>query len=116
MEYFVIALLGVGALAFVASPLFSSKRYLLNIEDMFDLGDERQATYLNSRKQLVYENMRELDFEHEMGKLAEEDYSRLRRGYLMEAQDILRALERIKIKREIEDLIESDVRSRRRTQ
>lgn len=116
MEYFVIALLGVGALVLIASPLFTSKRYLLYMEDMFDFGDERQMNYLNSRKQSVYENIRELDFEYEMGKLAEEDYSRVRQGYLMEAQETLKAIERIKIRKEIEDLIESDVRSRRRTQ
>lgn len=114
MEYFVVTIIAIGGLLFVGSPLFTSKKYALYLEDMFDFGDERQLNYLNARKQLVYENIKELDFEHEMGKLAEEDYTRLRQGYLMEAQEVLKAVDKLKIKEEIEELIEGEVRSRRR--
>src|SRR5262245_64117121 len=37
------------------------------------------------RKETVYENIKDLDFEYKMGKLSDEDYNRLRNDYSNEA-------------------------------
>jgi hypothetical protein len=114
MEVMLIILFAAGATLFVMYPLYSRKRYLYNLEDMFELGDAKTLNFLESKKASVYDNIKELDFEYEMGKLSEEDYSSLRQGYMAEAQEVVKALENLKVKEEIEELIEGEVRSRRK--
>jgi hypothetical protein len=114
MEYVIFSLLVIAGIALVLRPLVGRGKYRFEPEDTFALGDMRQLNYLNAEKTAILENIKELDFEHEMGKLSEEDYSRLRNDYLRETQEVVAAIDRLKIQEEIEELIESDVRNRRR--
>ena len=116
MAYLFIAILTLAAISFIAYPMVSKRRYLHRLEDLFDLGDTKRLNYLHGKKASILDNIRELDFEYEMGKLSEEDYTRLREGYLKEAHDVVGDIDGLKIKEEIEELIESEVRSRRRIQ
>jgi len=115
MEYVVIALIAIALVVFVTYPLFGRQRRLHHIEEAFDTGDAKQLNHLNFRKARIEENLRELDFEHQMGKLSAEDYAALRDGYAKETEEVAKTIERYKIREEIEELIESEVRSRRRT-
>jgi hypothetical protein len=115
MVFAIVMLLAALAIAFVTYPLLA-RRYRYDLEDVFALGDTKQLNYLNSKKALVLENVKELDFEYEMGKLSDGDYARLRAGYLAEAEGVLQALDQLKIREEIEELIEGEVRTRRRTE
>ncbi len=115
MVYTIIAFLTVGALIFIAHPLLA-RRHGIDLEELFDLGDTRQRRYLDGKKVSIMDNLKELDFEYEMGKLSDEDYNRLRQGYLQEAQETIQAIDKLKVREEIEELIESEVRSRRRTE
>lgn len=116
MAYTIIAFLTVGAVIFVAYPLLARKRHLFDLEEIFDLGDTRQRRYLDGKKVSIMANLKELDFEYEMGKLSDEDYNDLRNGYLKEAQDTIQAIDKLKVREEIEELIETEVRTRRRTE
>jgi hypothetical protein len=115
MEYAFMAILTLAAIMVIAYPLVNPRRYLYEIESTLATGDVRQLNYLNSKKELVLSNLKELDFDHDMGKLSEEDYARLRNDYLHEAQDVVQSIDQLKVREEIEYLIEGDVRSRRRT-
>ncbi len=114
MEYVAIMLVAVGVVALIAYPLFGRQRRLYHIEDAFEAGDARQLRHLQIKKARIEENLRELDFEHEMGKLSEQDYAALRDGYAMEAEEVAKAVEKYRTREEIEELIEGEVRSRRR--
>jgi hypothetical protein len=116
MEYVLIAFLAIGALGFIMQPVVTQRKFLYYLEDMFDFGDQKQKAYLNAKKATTLENLKELDFEYEMGKLSDEDYNRLRQDYLREAQESVQGLDKLKMKEEIEQLIEADVRARRRIQ
>lgn len=116
MEYAAIAILSAVAIFLIARPMLSRKRYLYHLEDIFDMRDARQLNYLNSLKMSVLENLKELEFEYEMGKLSDEDYKRLRNDYLREAEDVVQAIDKLKIREEIEELIEREARARRRIQ
>ena len=116
MEYVVVGILLVGAIVLVTHPMLSKQKYLHDVEDLFDLGDTRRLNYLNQRKLNTLENIRELDFDYQMGKLADEDYQHLRDGYMHEAEEIIEAVDKLRIQAEIEELIEEEVRSRRRIQ
>lgn len=114
MAYFLLGILSVASVLFVAYPLYSPKKYLLYIEDIFDIGECKRLSYLHSKKESIYANIKDLEFEYQMGKLSEEDFIALREGYMAEAAAVLRSIEELKIKTEIEELIESEVRSRRK--
>ncbi|NIM19148.1 MAG: hypothetical protein GTO51_02065 [Candidatus Latescibacteria bacterium] len=114
MAYFFLGIFAVVALLFVAQPLLSSKRYLLYLEDMFDFGGERKLDYLDAKKQVIQDNISDLEFEYQMGKLSEEDFDRLRKDCNRETEEVDKAIDALKIKREIEELIESEIDSRRK--
>ena len=84
------------------------------IPSVFEFGDARQRRYLESNKKTILNNMKELDFEFEIGKLSREDYDRLRQDYLAQAQETLQAMDHLRVREEIEQMIENEVRSRRR--
>ena len=114
MELMLIGLLSAAALAFVAYPLVSSKRHLYYLDDMLGAGEQKKLAYLYSRRSVVYDNLRDLDNEFQMGKLSAADHQRLRDGLMAEAGDVVREIDQAHMRREIEDAIESDVRSRRK--
>ncbi len=90
---FVALMLGV--LAFVAAPIYRAGR---------DTGSNHRAVThrladLLQRKETVYANIKELDFDYHMGKLSEEDYQRLRAQYKAEAVEILQQIDRLQGKK-----------------
>ena len=72
------------------------------------------AIHRFKNKKAILNNMKELDFEFEIGKLSREDYDRLRQDYLAQAQETLQAMDHLRVREEIEQMIENEVRSRRR--
>ncbi len=114
MELFVIGLVCAAALAFVAYPLVTPKRYLYYLDDMLGLGEQKKLAYLYSRRVTVYDNLRDLDGEFQMGKLSQPDYDRLRGGLMAEAAEVVKEIDEAHVRREVEDMIEGDARARRK--
>ena len=54
-----------------------------------------RATYLRERRDAVYENLRDLNFEYKAGKLSDADYDTLRASLESEAASILAEIERL---------------------
>ena len=114
MELLAVGILATLALVFVAFPLVTPRRHIYYLEDMLGLGEQKKLNYLYAQRDLSYENIKDLEQEFEMGKLSQEDFTRLRDGLLAEAQEIVRGIDDAHARREIEDLIERDVRAHRR--
>ncbi|MGZ4816269.1 MAG: hypothetical protein ACXVZV_12720 [Terriglobales bacterium] len=57
--------------------------------------EKSRATYLRERKDAVYENLRDLNFEYKAGKLSDADYESLRNSLESEAAAILAEIERL---------------------
>jgi hypothetical protein len=54
------------------------------------MGPEKtRLAYLQERKDAVYENLRDLNFEHQAGKLPDQDYQALKSSLEAEAAGIL---------------------------
>lgn len=51
--------------------------------------DKSRLTFLEERKQVVYENLRDLNFDYKAGKYPPEDYESLRSSLEAEAAEIL---------------------------
>jgi hypothetical protein len=55
--------------------------------------DKTRVAYLYERKDVVYENLRDLNFEFKSGKFTQEDYDGMRVGLEAEAARILAEIE-----------------------
>jgi hypothetical protein len=102
------------ALAFVVFPLMNPRKHVYYLDDLLDSGVDKKISYLQQRKALVYDNIKDLDFENAMGKLAEVDYNRLRNGLLEEAEKVVRELDRARMEKDVDDTIEREVRNKRK--
>jgi hypothetical protein len=60
------------------------------------LGPEKtRAGYLRERKDAVYENLRDLNFEHKAGKIPETDYASMKSSLQDEAATLLAEIARL---------------------
>jgi hypothetical protein len=65
----------------------------------FDRGREKtRASYLRERKDVVYENLRDLNFEFKAGKMPETDYQPLKASLQDEAASLLAEIARLEAK------------------
>jgi hypothetical protein len=55
--------------------------------------EKTRVTYLYERKEVVYENLRDLNFEFKSGKFTQADYEAMRTGMEAEAAHILAEIE-----------------------
>lgn len=114
MNFLLIGVLAAAAFAFVVYPIVSPRRHLYYLDDMLGVGEQKKLNYLYARRSVVYENLRDLDNEFQMGKLTEEDHQKLRDGLMTEAAGIVKEIDEAHIRREVEDAIEADARAQRR--
>jgi len=78
-------------LLFVASVF-----YVFYLPGRLFLGPEKtRAGYLRERKDAVYENLRDLNFEYKAGKVPDVDYSSLKSSLQDEAATILAEIARL---------------------
>ena len=70
---------------------------------------------LKRRRLVVYDNLKDLEFEFQSGKIAREDYEGLRRNYLGEAAGLMAATQQAELVKEDDALIEREVANRRTT-
>jgi hypothetical protein len=116
MGLLLMGILTAAAFALVVYPLVSPRRHLYYLDDMLGLNEQKKLNYLYAKRSVVYDNLRDLDGEFQMGKLSKEDHERLRDGLMAEAAEVVREIDQAHIRREVEDAIETDVRSQRRMQ
>lgn len=68
--------------------------YVFYLPGTLKLGPEKtRAAYLRERKDVVYENLRDLNFEHKSGKFSEADFETMRSSMEAEAARILAEIE-----------------------
>jgi len=85
MTWFICGLLLVGSLV-----------YVLYLPGRLFLGPEKtRASYLRERKDAVYENLRDLNFEYKAGKVPDADYASLKSSLQDEAATILAEISRL---------------------
>ncbi len=76
--------------------LAASLFYVLYLPGRLFLGPEKtRAGYLRERKDAVYENLRDLNFEYKAGKVPDADYTSLKSSLQDEAATILAEIARL---------------------
>src|ERR1700739_3957304 len=70
--------------------------YVFYLPGKLYLGPEKtRAAYLRERKEAVYENLRDLNFEYKAGKVPDADYQSLKSSLQDEAATILAEISRL---------------------
>jgi len=70
--------------------------YIFHVPDFMAAGPEKtRVTYLRERKEVVYENLRDLNFEYKAGKFPEGDYKAMKNSLKEEAATILAEIARL---------------------
>jgi hypothetical protein len=76
--------------------LVASLYYVFYLPGRLFLGPEKtRAGYLRERKDAVYENLRDLNFEYKAGKVPDVDYASLKSSLHDEAATILAEIDRL---------------------
>jgi hypothetical protein len=109
MLWIACTLLVLLAAWFVLKPLFGEPKNVWNIE----LATESEWDPLLNRKAAVYGNLKDLEFEYKMGRLAHADFQQLRVAYKNEAVDILKDLDQLKIYKNLDAEIEKEIALRK---
>jgi hypothetical protein len=99
------ALIAVLAGVYVLTPLFREPKGNLEVE----LLAETELDRLLNRKAIVYTNLKDLEFEYRMGRLADADFKRLEAGYKNEAAVILQQLDQLGVEKDIDESIEKNI-------
>jgi hypothetical protein len=82
--------------AICAMVLAASLLYIFYLPGKLYLGPEKtRASYLRERKDAVYENLRDLNFEYKAGKLPDADYQSLKSSLQDEAATLLAEIARL---------------------
>ena len=63
--------------------------------NLFTQADKTRVDYLRERKDAIYENLRDLNFEHQAGKLPDQDFQSLKTSLEDEAAAILAEMARL---------------------
>jgi len=100
-----VALVGL----YVLTPLFKEPKGNLDVE----LLAETELDRLLNRKAVIYNNIKDLDFEYKMGRLSDADYHRLGAGYKAEAALILQKLDQLGAEKNVDEQIEKEISVRR---
>lgn len=86
MEIILTALLLIGILAFVAYPLFNTPRGKI-------AGTTNALDTLIAQRDSTYDAIRDLDFDFQLGKLSQDDYTMLRDKYKARAALVLQQID-----------------------
>ena len=102
-------LIALGMAAFVAMPLLAREGAATSSlpVDVTPLAD------LKRRRLVVYDNLKDLEFEYQAGKLAAQDYQSLKQNYLGEAATLMAASQEAEQLKEIDALLEREIAGRR---
>ena len=69
--------------------------YIFSPSTFFVGPEKTRASYLRERKDAVYENLRDLNFEHKAGKVPDADYTSLKSSLQDEAATLLAEIARL---------------------
>ena len=112
MSIFVAILLGALALAFVLYPLYQgTKAKVRYIEPGAVPAPQPSDVQLTDREQAARTALQEVEFDFQLGNLAEDEYRTLRERYMLRALSALKS--RHDREQEIDELIEEQVRKLR---
>jgi hypothetical protein len=84
----------MGLIAAIVALIAGSFAYIFWPErNPFVQADKTRVDYLNERKEAIYENLRDLNFEFQAGKYPQDDYHEQRKALEDEAAQVIAEME-----------------------
>ncbi len=111
MPVVIALLITASLLVFVAYPLLAGEEASAHLSTL--PVDVTPQVDLKNRRLVLYENMRDLEFEYQAGKIAQEDYEALREEYTAHAARLMAASQGLLRTSPEDALIEQEVARRR---
>lgn len=115
MDLLFTGIFSAAALVFVAYPLLKSKKHLISPDGLYDSPKGKILSHVFSRKNMVENNIKDLELEHEMGKLSGADFESLRDQLLTELNKMIEEIKRLETPDGLDDLVEREIKARSRT-
>jgi len=109
MVWFACAALVIASGGYVLYPLFREPKG----SPETGIPDEMELDRLLDRKAVIYRNIKDLEFEHAMGRLSDADYRRLEADYKNDAALILQKLDQLGASEDLDNAIEKDIAARK---
>jgi hypothetical protein len=109
MIWLVCAALVILAGYYVLSPLFRETKEAKGM----DLPDETELDRLLDRKAVIYRSLKDLNFEHAMGRLTDADYRRLEADYKNDAALLLQKQDQLGDSKDLDNAIEKNIAARK---
>jgi len=101
-------LVAVGMAIYIIMPLLSAETAGGRLpQDVTLLGD------LKRRRLVIYDNLQDLEFEYQSGKIARADYESLRTNYLGEAAGLMAATQEAELVKQDDAVVEREIAARR---
>ena len=101
-------LIAVSMAVYVIFPLLSAETAGASLPtDVTVVGD------LKRRRLVVYDNLEDLEFEFQSGKIARQDYESLRTNYLGEAAGLMAASQEAELLKQDDAVVEREIAARR---
>lgn len=106
LDMLVFLLLAAGLVVFIGEPLVSQRR---SSSQASALPQGQEIEQLNLQKEGLYTAIHDLDFDHQTGKVDQQDYAELRRQLEGEAIETLRELDGIDPLAALDDTLERQI-------
>ena len=110
LEEVILSILAIVIVWFVLLPIIRGDKRTIDVEETQREGLEN----LLLQKEMVFAELKDLDFEKAMGRIAESDFTRLRQQYKLKAETILQHIDMLGHSSERDEWIEKEVKARRR--
>ena len=94
---------------YVLSPLFRETKEAKDT----GLPDETELDRLLDRKAVIYRNLKDLNFEHALGRLTDADYRRLEADYKNDAALLLQKQDQLGDSKDLDNALESNIAARK---
>lgn len=106
----ILSIIALAVIWLVLQPIIRREKRIIDINEVQREGLDN----LLLQKEIVFAELKDLDFEKAMGRIADSDYDRLRHQYKLKAETIVQHIDMLGHSAERDDWIEKEIQARRR--
>jgi hypothetical protein len=114
MDPIVVGIVSLIALVYIFWPLFMSKKNVMLGDHTAASSEITRMNELSEKLEQMVTEKEDLEFEHEMGKLSDEDFTRLLGETTSETDKLSKVMGALKVKEATDEAIEKNILEKRK--